>query len=123
MIGVKGLKEIWFSVRGRFPKSIEFEVRKTLKQTIKDSKGTRLYKNRTGLLRKSSIIKSIGREGDYVVGTLLNKAPYSAFIHNGTKKIHPRPFLSESLAPQIPQLMENLGDATVKALIHSRHRN
>jgi hypothetical protein len=122
MIGVKGLKEIHFDA-GEFRKKAIPALLKTMRDTVTGSLDTKLYNNRTGLLRKSSRAKGIKRSPTGMIATLINTAPYSAFIHNGTKKIHPRPFLAESLAPQMPQLMENLGDATVKALIHSRHRS
>jgi hypothetical protein len=120
MIEVKGLKEIHFDA-GEFRKKAIPALLLAMNSTIKGSKGTKLYNNVTGLLRKSSKIKGIKPVGNSIIGTLVNTAPYSAFIHNGTNKIYPRPFLSESLAPQMGKLMENLGDATVKALIHSRH--
>jgi hypothetical protein len=121
MIGVKGLKEIHFDGRG-FSKGIESELRGALKQTIKNSKRTRLYNNITGLLRKSSIIKRIGRVGDSVVGTLLNKAPYSGFVHEGTKKMYPRPFLTESLEPELDKLRIKLGDSVVSSWVHRRKK-
>jgi hypothetical protein len=122
MIGVKGLKEIHFNA-GEFRKKAIPALLKTMRDTVTGSLDTKLYNNRTKLLRKSSRAKGIKRSPTGMIATLINTAPYSAFIHNGTKKIHPRPFLSVALAPKLGPLMESLGDATVKALIRSVHRN
>ena len=118
MIEVKGLDKIWLDKKG-YLKSIEFELRKTMKKTIQVSKLTKLYNNRTGLLRKSSI-RHIGQKDGSVVGTLMNRAFYSGYIHGGTYKITPRPFLINALIPEMDDLSVRLGDATVRAIVHNR---
>tara|TARA_R110000744_G_scaffold18130_3_gene48792 strand:+ start:454 stop:822 length:369 start_codon:yes stop_codon:yes gene_type:complete len=121
MIKVKGLDEIWLDKKG-YLKSIEFELRKTMKKTIQVSKQTTLYNDITGLLRKSSIIRRIGKKDGGVVGTLMNRAFYSGYIHGGTHKITPRPFLANALEPELEGLRVKLGDATVRSIIHNRGR-
>ena len=121
MLKVKGLDKIWLDKKG-YLKSIEFELRKTLKDTIYESKKTTLYNNITWLLRKSSIIRRIGQKDGGVVGTLLNRAFYSGFIHEGTYRITPRPFLMNALVPEMDKLGIKLGDATVKSIIHKRSK-
>ena len=126
MIKVKGLDEIHFN-EDKLSKLIKSDIRGMVKKAIATSKTLKLYfADHTGLLRGSSINRLVKESGGVFNGALANKTFYSGFIHEGTygksgkNIITPRPWLLDSVMPEVPALGIKLGDSVVKSLISKK---
>jgi len=117
-IKVKGLDRISYNER-KMKREQRVAVQDSLADSLRLSKQTKLFQDVTGLLRRSTVEKITQASGN-IIGILRNTAPYAAFIHDGTKHISKRPWLLKSVESKVPELGEDLADATVKSFINKR---
>ena len=87
---------------------------------LEDMKGTNVFNDRTGKLRKSLKISPAkkARDGGRVVwiGDVDRNAPYSWYVEYGDSKREPRPFMMSAYSRNQSQIYQNLKEAIEKNL-------
>jgi hypothetical protein len=69
----------------------------------------------TGLLRRSNFYSDPTMEGDTIVAKVYNNCDYAVYVHEGTSKMAPRPFLMDAVLSEQEATEQRIVDAVNEA--------